>query len=268
MKRLVKNLFAGFICSVLLVGCGGQEVQDTRIPVEKMNDLFDVIVDKYNTEIDSYDAEYHRDAYEGIYYFILHSEKFTYNSLSQMIANEGRQSLDDAVDKMETDINEDIIPLIRETDYLGQVKFIIKSSDGKEVFTYYLGTEEDKISKVEVFVSEPQYQPQPEPRQNIIQESDDSQVGIGPVFEIESYNYKDRYSAYYSETPYGESVLNVHIENDSLQTADFNDYYMIVGYHAVGVDYIVFTFDDGSNAVMVHETFEVIPNQDINYYRN
>ena len=268
MKRLVKNLFAGFVCSVLLVGCGGQEVQDTRTPVEKMDDLFDVIIDSYNTEIDNYDAEYKYDAYEGIYYLILHSKKFTYNGLSQMIANEGRQSLDDVVDKMETDINEDIIPLIRETEYLGQVKFIIKSSDGKEVFTYYLGIEEDKISKVEVFVSEPQYQPQPEPKQNIVPQDDDSQVGIGTVFEIESYNYEDRYPAYYSETGAGESVLNVHIENDSLQVADLNNYYMIVAYHAVGIDYIVFTFGDGSNCVIDHATMEYYANQDINYYRN
>ena len=174
----IKNLFVGLLCSLVLFGCQSQEVTDTRIPVEKMNDLFDVIIEYYNTneEADTYNAEYHRDAYEGIYYLVFHAEKFSYNSLSQMIANEGQESLDRIVEKMETDINEDIVPVIRETGYLGQVKFIVNSSDGKEVFTYYLGFEEDKISKTEVLISVNNYFPQPE--QNEI-EVKEPQINIG-----------------------------------------------------------------------------------------
>ena len=151
MKRLVKNLFAGFVCSMLLVGCGGQQIESEPVIVHDP---------------------------------IVHEEPKT------IIEN---------------------VPLIHE---------------------------------------------------------EESQQGIGEVFEIESYNYKDRYSAYYSETLYGEPVLNVHLGDDTLETADFNDYYMIVAYHAVNVEYIVYTFDNGTNCVMHKDTYEYFPNQDINYYRN
>ena len=94
------------------------------------------------------------------------------------------------------------------------------------------------------------------------------QPGVNPLPEL-NYHYpeQDTNLTYYSETLDGKSVFNVHIDNDSVQTADIRDYVWQYGEAAMGIDYIVFQFPDG-NAVVDNNTLDVYFHQDLNYYRN
>ena len=254
MKRLVKNLFAGFVCSALLMGCQGQEIEDTRIPVEKANELFSEIVDYYNTQNESFDAEYYRNAYEGTFFLILYSEEYTFSELLNISFLAGEDSVNSAMEIMEKNFNEDVVVPTRELGYEGKIRIIVKSSDKKEIYSFTIGISEDEISTAETFLFQGFDLSSVEPEQ--------SQVGIGEVFDVGNY------TAYYSKTPYGEEVLNIHIDDDYLQVADIEAYYNLVANYAIGCSFVVMTFKDYSNCVIDLNTMSYVTNQDINYYRN
>ena len=66
MKRLVKNLFAGFVCSALLMGCGGQDLENVNNNNNNNNNQNIVIEDKVNIEVIENIIDEYVDSYSEI----------------------------------------------------------------------------------------------------------------------------------------------------------------------------------------------------------
>lgn len=302
MKYLVKNFFAGFVCSVLLVGCQGQDlnvynnepnvtIQDTSKTIYE--DTID-IMEKYKAVndfgiSDTNDINYLKSNYkhdtQGFTFTItmnaqplypLKSQEELTDFINVVFLSEGLNIYKELVkvdyfDKYDTFVfaynvidngtegnllfctfSED--KMIKVTTENGEMHTMTLTIEGVEMLADPQNAFGDNDYSEPVVEQEPQIQHQ--------------QPGVNPLPEL-NYHYpeQDTNLTYYSETLDGKSVFNVHIDNDSVQTADIRDYVWQYGEAAMGIDYIVFQFPDG-NAVVDNNTLDVYFHQDLNYYRN